>query len=155
MKTKLIGISMCAAFGAALLFAETDYPSREKVVTKKLEVIGQKASARVDGDATVHGVVTVVQTLTATKGNITITPTNDFIVITGHSGVVTAALAVARSGISREITIVNAVGTNVVFSEPGHVFVTTGYTAITNGQCDIIRFRSYGTNWLMTGRQDN
>jgi hypothetical protein len=93
-------------------------------------------------------------TLTTTMGNLLITPTNSVMFVQGHSGVVTASLAAATSP-GQYVEIMNLVATNIVFVESTGLQLTTGFTAVTNGQYDVIRFRAQSTNWICIGNQDN
>jgi hypothetical protein len=93
------------------------------------------------------------ETLTLTKGTFTLTPTQNVYFVSGQYGVVTMALATASSEMA--VDIINLGATNVVFAESTWTFIPTGYTEWTNGQYDVMSFRSQSTNWICTGTQDN
>ena len=132
----------------------------EDLRVRDAAAIGGDASVGDDltvaGDATVGGLLTQTrQTVSATKGAVTITPTANNIVIEGHYGVVTASVAAATSPGGQVVNLINTVGTNVVFNESTGLQLPAGYGSITNGQWDILSLVSYGTNWICTGWQDN
>lgn len=94
------------------------------------------------------------ETVPATQGAVTITPTNSVLFVSGHYGVVTMSVAAATSP-GQYVEIHNLIATNIVFVESTGLQLPAGYTAITNGQWDVLRLRAQSTNWNCIGWQDN
>ena len=92
-------------------------------------------------------------TLTVTEGAVLLTPTNNTIYVAGQYGVVN--MSVAAATFEGTIRIINTIATNIVFVESNGLQLPAGYSAITNGQYDVLTLTSQGTNWICTGWQDN